>query len=375
MERLLLPVSRDGFEYCNNEFYALVHPNHRHRRSSIPELRAFFNSTSKKTSIKDKPAHWYRAQLIHYGLQPTDIKGTAAMRLLDALDRDVLKVPGSVQRLERALKREYNNEKKIVEEKRASSAKRKAPSKQKAQSKQEPKSRDFAELDDYEELLGVVSQAVESSKNTGARGINVSNLNVNVNIGGLDRPRKSAKKTSTIGVKPEPVAEQEMFNWPSQVGDPGSSGYMPLYRPRPTLGLLNGIYKIEAYILDTFDSNIILCLDDRSLWGRFQLGCIEGMLYIAERPWSVSNEDGDGCPYLWRRTRGVDTGLGLRGEQHSGSMRFLGDGNINGIFYNLLDGEGGWLDSQFQGMRVGGRPGPPSYSDAYSMRMDFESIR
>ncbi|KAK1144879.1 hypothetical protein N8T08_004892 [Aspergillus melleus] len=353
MDRPPLPVSRDGFEYYDNGFYAVVHPNHRHRRSSIPELRAIFNSTSKKTSIKDKPAHWYRAQLIHYGLQPTDIKGTAAMRLLDVLNRDALKVPGSVQRLERALKKEYNDQKKIAKEKRAFSAKRKAPSKQKeAQPKKnvQPKSpatkkrlRDFADLDDNEELSGIVSQAVESSKNSGGRGISISNLNVNVNIGGLGGPRKSAKKTSTTRVKPEPVAEQEMFNRPSQAGRPGSSRDMPLCRPRPTLGLLNGIYKIDSYILDTFDSNIIFCLDDRSLWGRFQLGCVEGILYIAERPWSVSYEDGDGCPFLWR-TRDVDTGLGLRGEQHSGNMRFLGDGHINGIFYNLPDGEGGWLD-------------------------------
>lgn len=106
------PVSRHGFEYYNDEFYALVHPNHRHRRSTIPELRAFFNSTSQKPSLKDKPAHWYRAQLIHYGLRPTDNKGTATIRLLDALDQDVLQVPGSIKQIERALEQEYKDLKK-----------------------------------------------------------------------------------------------------------------------------------------------------------------------------------------------------------------------------------------------------------------------
>ncbi|KAI9041393.1 uncharacterized protein KD926_006969 [Aspergillus affinis] len=369
-----LPVARDGFEYYNDEFYAIVPPHRRHRRSSIPELRAIFNSTPKMTSVKDKPAHWYRAQLIHYGLQPTDNKDTAAMRLLDALNKDTLKVPGSVQRLERLLKKEYSYEKNLIKEKKASSAKRKALSKQKAQfkqktpSKKKPKApatkkrvRDITDLDDNGGLSSLASQAVENSRNSGCLGISVANLNVNVNVGGLDRPRKSAKATPTVGVKPESVAPQ----------DSGSSRSMC---PRPILGCLDGVYKIDSLILSTCNSDMIICLDDLSLWGNFQLGCVKGVLYMAECPWPVCNQDGGGLPFVWR-ARDCDTGLGIRGEKHSGEMRFMGDGNIDGIFHKIPDGKGKWVDCLFQGKRVSGGSDYRAPRDSQSMRLEFETHR
>lgn len=65
-------------------------PQTRHPRATTPELRTFFRT---KASILDQPADWFKAQLLHYGLQPTDHKSTAAMRLLKALKRKELEVP------------------------------------------------------------------------------------------------------------------------------------------------------------------------------------------------------------------------------------------------------------------------------------------
>lgn len=42
---------------------------------------------------KDRPGHWYEAQLIHYGLPPSKTKSTAKMRLLDALNKGNVAVP------------------------------------------------------------------------------------------------------------------------------------------------------------------------------------------------------------------------------------------------------------------------------------------
>ncbi|KAA8645716.1 uncharacterized protein ATNIH1004_007135 [Aspergillus tanneri] len=103
-----LPISHNGFEYYNNELYVVIPPYHRHRRFGIPELQAFFNTSS----IEEQPAHWYRAQLIHYGLQPITNKRTAAMRFLEALNRDILEIPEYIRRLERELKESKDRQKK-----------------------------------------------------------------------------------------------------------------------------------------------------------------------------------------------------------------------------------------------------------------------
>ncbi|PLB52433.1 hypothetical protein P170DRAFT_472326 [Aspergillus steynii IBT 23096] len=350
------PVSRNGFEYYNDEFYVLVHPNHRHRRSTIPELRAFFNTSPNTTSLKDKPAHWYRAQLIHYGLQPIDRKDTATVRLLDALKQGTLRVPEYIERMEREMKSEYNSKKKSALK---PGRKRNAPTVKKRLG-------GFADLDIDREELGA-----GNPKRSGRLGFSVSNLNINFNIGGFGGARKSAKTTPKV--KPELSVLQEMMrmgNSPSRNDDPQSSRGRP--RPRLALDPLNGSYKIDSFATDTRNSGMTLRVSGPSLWGEFQLGFVQGILYMAQRPWNISYEDGGGCPFLWR-TRDLDTGLGIYGPQHCGEMRFLDDGNVDGIFYNFPDGEGGWLDCEVWGRRIAevelgiGR-------DAASMRMEFESI-
>ncbi|KAL2860274.1 hypothetical protein BJX68DRAFT_261234 [Aspergillus pseudodeflectus] len=83
-----------------------VPPYNRHRRCTVPELHDPFSSPGS-ASAKDKPAHWYRAQLIHYGVHPTDNKGTAMMRLLDAVRLGELEVPDHLVKLEENLKRKW----------------------------------------------------------------------------------------------------------------------------------------------------------------------------------------------------------------------------------------------------------------------------
>jgi hypothetical protein len=100
------PASRNGFEYYNNDFYVVIPPYNRHRRCTVPELHDLLCSPGS-ASVKDKPAHWYRAQLIHYGLRPTDNKGTAVMRLLDAVRLGDLEVPDHLVKLEENLRREW----------------------------------------------------------------------------------------------------------------------------------------------------------------------------------------------------------------------------------------------------------------------------
>ncbi|KAL9035193.1 MAG: hypothetical protein Q9214_006699, partial [Letrouitia sp. 1 TL-2023] len=67
---------------------------------------------------EDKPAHFYEAQLIHYGLEPFTSKAAAKKALLEAIENadGELKVSDSVKNLERRMKEEYDR-KKVKKEK------------------------------------------------------------------------------------------------------------------------------------------------------------------------------------------------------------------------------------------------------------------
>lgn len=95
-------VSRDGFSFAG-DLYAEASGHNRHRRAAVSELKEHFKSGSDK----DHPAHWFEAQLIHYGLQPSKTKSVARMRLFDAVNAGKLAVPSHIQKLEKDLKKEW----------------------------------------------------------------------------------------------------------------------------------------------------------------------------------------------------------------------------------------------------------------------------
>lgn len=94
----------DRFASANGDFYAESSGNNRHRRATVPELKEHFQSSG---SGKDKPAHWYEAQLIHYGLPPSKTKSVAFKRLFDASNTGGLSVPAHITKLESDLKKEW----------------------------------------------------------------------------------------------------------------------------------------------------------------------------------------------------------------------------------------------------------------------------
>ncbi|KAK3305346.1 uncharacterized protein B0T15DRAFT_484979 [Chaetomium strumarium] len=100
---LIAPVTRDGWSYSGG-FYTEASGNNRHRRATLPELKAVFDGSD---GAKDRPAHWYEAQLIPYGLPPSKTKGTAKMRLFDAVSKGNLTVPAHILKVESELKKEW----------------------------------------------------------------------------------------------------------------------------------------------------------------------------------------------------------------------------------------------------------------------------
>lgn len=105
------PISRDGFHY-NGDLYVEVGNLNRHKRASIAEINALLRpdltkSKGKSTPSKDEVGHWYTAQLIHYGLPPSQDKARAKVRLLEALNASKLLVPPEIKKLEDSLQKEY----------------------------------------------------------------------------------------------------------------------------------------------------------------------------------------------------------------------------------------------------------------------------
>ncbi|KAF9769899.1 hypothetical protein IL306_012616, partial [Fusarium sp. DS 682] len=97
------PVAEDGFAFAEGVFFAQASGQNRHRRATAAELKEHFTSGNDK----DHPAHWFEAQLIHYGLPPSKTKSVARMRLFDAVNAGNLKVPANVSKLETKLKKEW----------------------------------------------------------------------------------------------------------------------------------------------------------------------------------------------------------------------------------------------------------------------------
>ncbi|KAI1344060.1 hypothetical protein F5Y15DRAFT_411911 [Xylariaceae sp. FL0016] len=101
---LASPTSKAGFSYAGGDLFAEATGHNRHRRATPAELKEHF----KGGDGNNRPAHWFEAQLIHYGLPPSKTKGTARMRLYDAVQAGKMAVPAHVKKIEAELKKEWD---------------------------------------------------------------------------------------------------------------------------------------------------------------------------------------------------------------------------------------------------------------------------
>ncbi|KAK0261326.1 hypothetical protein LTR29_005455 [Friedmanniomyces endolithicus] len=97
-------VTRGEFVYRDTLFVDVGGEGKRHPRAAKTELKTLL---SGKTQQKDQVAHWYEAQLIHYGLQRSKDKNTAKVRLQQALSQGKLKVPSHISDMETQMKKDY----------------------------------------------------------------------------------------------------------------------------------------------------------------------------------------------------------------------------------------------------------------------------
>lgn len=108
--QIMARVNHGKFSYDVDTFYVEA-SGHLHRRAIPAELKAIFDaSIPDRNQRPDHPAHWFEAQLLHYGLPPSKVKATAKMRLLDAIQDDILEVPIELVQMEKRLKKEWKRQ-------------------------------------------------------------------------------------------------------------------------------------------------------------------------------------------------------------------------------------------------------------------------
>ncbi|CAI7602943.1 unnamed protein product [Penicillium discolor] len=118
---------------------------------------------------------------------------------------------------------------------------------------------------------------------------------------------------------------------PEAYSDPPS----PPRTLKRTLGLLNGTYEVRSPDIEDqwprampFDGiTLSLRLNGREMWGTYEFGAFEGVMWMPERPMRPSF---DRMPFKWR---GRETGEGEMSfdDNQEGWIEFLGDGDIVGM--------------------------------------------
>lgn len=97
-------ISKGDFLYRDTLFVNLG-PSKCHPRASVTELKALL-LPKKGSAPKNQVAHWYEAQLVHYGLPRSKDKNTAKVRLTSAVSTG-LTVPADIARMEAEMKEQY----------------------------------------------------------------------------------------------------------------------------------------------------------------------------------------------------------------------------------------------------------------------------
>ncbi|KAI0189447.1 hypothetical protein F4808DRAFT_34882 [Astrocystis sublimbata] len=453
---LAAPVTRDGFAYASGDLFAHASNHNSHRRATVSELQDHF----KNGSDKDHPAHWFEAQLLHYGLAPSKTKSVARMRLFDAMNAGNLVVPAPIQKLERELKKEWakseREAKKALKTQNtpqpaattsAPAKKRKADAsnvdltlnvggvnitlsannatkssaatakkpktssastasskpvakpkaapttkavKEKAAPKPKASSATAKRTKATAAKASAASSSTPSSTTTPAR-----KQTARARRGGLSQapgrpattttssasaaqqaPRRiqTARRSGAFAAlggrvsPPSPRGYNNDYDSYDESPPPKQERYSSSPSPPPTqpLGLLNGRYNVASqYITSQWNYpshsfSLTLTLSGRSLWGKFDLGIVEGIMYFEERPWDSSADET--VRFIWR---GQETdGQILYGNQNEGWMRFYGGGEIDAS----LD----WMGIKFAATRADGQ-GTRSQVDVSEMRRLWDS--
>jgi len=170
---------RNGAFIYRDALFVEVGEGKRHPRASAPELKDLLLPKKNSTPAKDQVAHWYEAQLVHYGLSRVKDKNAAKVRLLGAINSGNLVVPSHVQQLEADLKKQHASA-----QRKAKNAAKKAESAEPVSAGKKRKASDM-----------------EGSRSSGAKtkmSFTLGDMTVNIDHTTSSSTSEAAKKSKTV---------------------------------------------------------------------------------------------------------------------------------------------------------------------------------
>ncbi|EHK18315.1 uncharacterized protein TRIVIDRAFT_47613 [Trichoderma virens Gv29-8] len=380
MSKTAALVSEGKFAFTNGFFFAEA-SDHRHRRATQEELRTHFASGSDK----DYTAHWFEAQLIHYGLQPSKVKSNKLKKEWTKRDRAEKKAAKNVS----------STAVPQVEATEKSTRKRKADVTVNVTINANHLGNTASSAPIANEFKR--AKASKSSENGSAPMPPRFTMRQTARRGGSSQSSRRPEPVTRTSPAPAPPisymarrgslsvshgrvqssrAQSDVYSDYTHVDSfdeppppykdycEDSSRYDGTASLLP-LGLLNSRYDISSPYVESqwpryaSELSLVFTIAGSSLWGRFDFGIIEGVLYFEERPWSSSY---DSIPFFWRG-REAEGPISYDDENNRGWIKFLGDGRIEG-----------WIDHQgvqFEGQRLPGQ-GTRSEIDASTMQNEWD---
>ncbi|KAK6432834.1 hypothetical protein LTR95_010994 [Oleoguttula sp. CCFEE 5521] len=363
MDTSIPHVIRGEFLYRDTLLVDIGGELKRHPRASTSELKPLLDGTA----TKDQVAHWYEAQLIHYGLQRSKEKNTAKLRLSQALTQKKLVVPSHINDMEAQMRKEYASSVRKVKTAAAKAAttdpdamasgnpklvKRKADDGDPAQPQKRTKITvkvDGVELEIDRSVDAIVKPAarVKAVKDA-SKAQSTPKPKAPRKLSALDKPTSASMSASTT--TPNSTAKQTLTKEkPSKAKKETKLKPEPKVKPEPrfsppfpSVRNITGVYNIscpdlEDQALECADTlRLFLCVEksdnhsDR-IWGSFDLAWKSGVLRIDDQ------YDGPDQPlrFHWR-ARDSETGTVDFRRVCEGEIEFKGTAEVAGTFTNLF---------------------------------------
>lgn len=415
-------IQRGKFVYRDTLFVDLG-PNKRHPRTSQSDLKDLLLPKSGGVTTKDQVAHWYEAQLIHYGLQRSKDKNTAKVRLTNAIASKALSVPPHIQQMEVDMKKEFAS---ATRKAKTAASKKKEPTsadhgaakgKKRKADEDGPGSKTTVSVKVGDVTLEI-GHLIEAAGGTGAKKQKMGPSEPKASVPRRQAAPKTASKQTAKATSSTPKsatvvksaakstatkatsttqksaavvrssAKSTAATSAARTGNyarrgrpfPRSPRTRPLqqappqiddctpasfdsdddmedspppydsinfeedqYESHPTEGTVQISGSYEIHTSDDYPAGFTLKIDKREqkLWGRFNIGCKAGIIRM-ETLEGLCN--GSKVPFGWR-SEDEESGS-LRFDRGCvGTMQFDGEGQVEGYFRGLMDGE----DIEFSG--------------------------
>lgn len=348
----------DGFTCTGNRFYVVVDGN-QHEREGAQQLYNLLTYTpppptlTKKGTVakrqpvphKDHAAHFYCAQLIHYGLKPLKTREPAKKRLLAAFGAgQTLSVPASILQLEISMKEEWKKANKVAEKKYQEEAVERDRREREERQQRDIREKERREEQEEEqktmmkEFFGVFdAAALDDSDEDEPEAPRLSKAQMPKEIASLsnDQMRKLLFKLLADVPEVEDVMKNEIEKAQAQGRKSKTKPKAGPSKNQKALSVAQwkGSYTVYApKLADNWDDaegplelEVYPSAKSSHLWAAFNFGIISGVIRSSDAP---PKTIGDKIHFDWR---GRESGEGEMtfGDRNKGAITFLGDGKIH----------------------------------------------